>query len=406
MKLLLTLTIVIILFFTWDNSFSKSTLKLGIFRLKNLTKNKKLNYISSFFHQRLLLTIAQQSEIDAKQLPPLSKEVYIKTISKKYPNLAYAVYGSYSLKEENLININIIIVDLNHKIELDNIDVIVSLPVKSRFFKRLEQISENILWVIIGIPFQIYCNPHDSEVYIDKQFIGRAPLKKLSGKEGIHEIIVYKKGFQILRERFSLTRGQENIFFYPLKYQNFLKKKSKLNMKYVYSFASESYTKVDPYFPLLFSFEHFIRDFSFELETGIINFERTTTVSNISGVTELKTISAIPLTLMIKYHFFQEQFFSPYIGLGGGAVFISIAENKSGETNPIYYFTLGVNLGSIPVLNHSSRISFFLEGRYFNAGDVVVGESSFNPYGTKLTDNTQITLKGFHVIAGVSYIIF
>ncbi len=406
MKLLKYLTFILFFIMIQQFAHAKKTIEVGFFRIKNLTKIKQLNYLDKVIRQNWQAYFQRHKEIRIRQLLSISKVISLKALSKNHPKLDYAILASYTLRAKDVILLKIVIADVKNQKELDKIEVNLKVPFNRRAYRQLDETSSNILWAIIGIPFRIYSDPPNGEVYINKKFIGKTPLKRLRGKKGNHRLVIYKKGFKRIQEDIVLKRGKESTFYYPLKTKNFLKRKSKISIKYAFSLVNDANTSVDPFIPLLFSFEQFIGNFSFEIETGIINFERETSITNSPGLTEIKTISIVPLTFGIKYHLFQEELISPYFGLGGGLAFLSVAENKSGRTNPMFYFALGVNLGFVKISESSSRLGFFMEGRYFNAGKVVVGESTFNPLGPKNTDGTEISINGFNIVVGVSYIFF
>ncbi len=406
MKLLRRLILILLFVMSYQLAQARETIEVGFFRVKNLTKIKQLNYLDKVILQYWQAFFKKHKAIQFRQLRSIPRVVSLKALSKANPKLDYAVLASYTLRAEGVILLKIVIADIKNQKELDKIEVTLKVPFSPKAYKELNEASSNLLWAMIGVPFRIYTDPPKGEVYINKEFIGRTPLKRLRGTKGEHRLVIYKKGFILIKENIVLKRGTESTFYYPLKTDNFLKRKTKINIKYAFSLVEDNNTRVDPYIPILFSFEQFIDNFSFEIETGIINFERETSITNSPGLTEIKTISLVPLTFGLKYHLFQEELISPYFGLGGGIAFLSVAENKSSRTNPMFYFAAGVNLGFVKLSESSSRLGFFVEGRYFNAGKVVVGESTFNPVGPKSTDGTEITINGFSVVVGVSYIFF
>ncbi len=403
MKIIIFLISIIILLA--NHSYAKKKILVGIFNFNNHTKNKELSYIGLYVQHSILSLLKQNNNLDPKKLGNLPKSLKQNKLPKRYYYFNYLITGEYKLENNNLILLKIFIYDIKDDQEPIIIKRHFFLPLKEHAINEVKLLSQNVLWSVIGIPFQIFSNPSDSEVYINKKYIGRTPLKNLRGTKEKHNIIIYKKGYKIINTSIELKKSNQNIFLFPLEIQKFSKSKSKLSIKYAYSFIFDNYTEVDPIVPLLFSYEYFIKDLSFEIETGIINFYRNTEVKNINGLVDRKTITLIPLTFAVKYHFFQNFHISPYLGIGGGALFVSVTENSSPIINPLFFFVLGANVGFIR-LNDTSRLGFFIEGRYFIGGKVTVGESSFNFYGAPTRSETQIEIKGFNIMGGLSYIFF
>ncbi|MDH4129989.1 MAG: PEGA domain-containing protein, partial [Spirochaetota bacterium] len=198
---------------------------IGIFQLENLTKTNNYAHIEKLFRKHLVSKLNTHKEITANEYKPISNDLPLKTISLKYPHLNYIVYGNYSLIENKIIKFTIKVIDLKRLNELDLINIMLYYPLNERSFTQLNNTCENILWSIVGVPFQIYSDPSESEIYINKKFVGRTPLKKLRGKAGIYEIIIYRKGYQIIKDKLFIRLDKENTFFYPLKTKTFLKKK-------------------------------------------------------------------------------------------------------------------------------------------------------------------------------------
>ncbi len=375
----------------FTKSKSKSKNRVAVFELVNLTKKKELNFIQKLFKQRLIKKLKQDRSIRVISKIKLPNPT-IQAISKKYPKLTYAVYGSYKMAQKNVIMVEVTVLDLKYKKKLDSIQFY--HPLNSMDFSQLQRVIENIFWAITSVPFQVFTEPKGSEVYVNKKYIGRTPLKRLRGKAGSYNILIYKKGFQKLKDKIVLKKGKENTFFFPLKAESIIEAKSKINIKYAYPFINDDQIEVDPFFPILLSFEYFIYGFSFELETGIINLEKSTGVTN-----EFMTISLFPVTLTAKYHFLKNEVISPYLGFGGGVSFVNVAESSSGQTNAMFYVIVGFNFLYIPIsgrssgIEYSSRIGFFVEARYFNSGNITIS-------------GRDIKLEGFMCIAGISYVFF
>lgn len=290
-----------------------------------------------------------------------------------------------------------------------------SFPAGNHYFTKkdingikveIESIIDNLNWILRGVPFKVLTSPENANVYINGEYIGKTPLNQLSGMPSKYQLEITKKGYHNFSDNINLKKGHDNKYHYVLQRSNYIHNKNKLNFKYVYTYADDAYTKFDPYVPVLFSYEYFIENYSFEVETGIFNLEREITINTNPKVTDKKTISVVPLTLSFKYHFLQEYQVSPFIGLGGGLAFISIAETEHSQLNPLVYGIVGINFGFLDMSKSESRIHFFVEGRVYHSGKVKVGEGQFNLFGIKQNDDTKITLKGFQILAGISYVFF
>ena len=386
-----------------NNGHSK---KIAIFPLANMSGEKSLNYLSDIISTQLFLKFKSRKSVKVRSYKKELRYKSILSLAKAYRKWDYIIYGEFIGISKTSVHVKIHIISVKEKAETNTIEFRLPKMLKSNTFRQIADSSNKVLWSILGVPFQVYSKPSDAEFYIGKKFIGRTPLKRLVGKEGDHNVIVYKKGYQIVKQNITLSKEKNNIFFYNLKPKLFIENKSKLSIKYNYALIQEDNTSTIPYIPLLFSFEYYIKSLSVEFETGITNLSHSSNIKASPGLTESKTISLIPVTLAAKYHFIPDYPVSPYIGLGGGLAFMSVAETRYSEINPMVFATLGLNITMFSMDQTSARFGLFIESKYFLMGDLFVGEASFNPYGVKTVNDKEIAVNGFAFCAGISYTFF
>ena len=380
--------------------------RIALFPVVNMTGDKKLNYLSGVISTQLILKFKSRDSIKVKVYKKALKYKSLGKLVKKYRKKDYVIYGEYLSVSKNSVHVKLHILDLKEKAETSTIEFRLSKMVNASTYGQIDDSANKALWSVLGVPFQIYSKPDEAEVYIGKKYIGRTPLKRLVGKEGKHSVTVYKPGYQIVKKEITLSKEKSATFFYNLKPQNLLDSKSKLSVKYNYVLIGEDNISTSPYIPLLFSYEYYIKNFSVEFETGITNLTQSSYIKASPGLTESRSISLIPITLAAKYHFFQDFYISPYLGVGGGLAVMSVAETRYSEINPMVFGMIGINLLSVSMEKSSARFALFIESKYFTMGNLFVGESTFNPYGAKTINDKEIAVNGFAFSAGISYIFF
>lgn len=356
-----------------------------------------------------------QSKMD-KKYDTLTKVSIVKTendgtitldnIYKKFDKYDLVVFPDIRKINSFEYQLTITIFDIKNQHQFIAVTEYFSINDSSSESTKINNIIENLNWVLEGVPFKILTTPENANVYIDDEFIGKTPLKQLSGYEAEYKLKIAKKGYHNYQDKINLKRKHDNIYHYVLQRKNYIKDKHRFNFKYAYTLINDSYTKVDPYVPVLLSYEYFMNDFSIEFETGIINLEREVTINSSPKIIDRKTITIVPLSLAFKYHFFQDYQFSPYLGAGGGIAFVSVSQTEKSQINPWGFLMLGANFGIIELSKGESRINFFIEGRLFYGGDIKVGQGQFNVFGAKTNDDTEITISGFQFFAGISYLFF